>query len=462
MTSEQVMEPPGVTRLNPMASPLATIRPLVPTPYDHALARWYPLKPHAIQQSLTTDRIRFKVVPAGRRSGKTERVKRFMAREAMQVPGTYFMAAPTRDQVKRIFWNDMKLLSFSDVMPKPPSESDLIIYLPNGSSINLIGLDVPARMEGINWTGGCIDEIADVKGEAWAENISPALDTINPLHPDQRAWCILLGVPDGRNHYFDLAEYARTSGDPDWKLYTWFSSDILPADIIEAARRRMSLKQFQQEYEAAFTTSSGRIYDDYSEANCCHEKIQPHEQLGLTCDFNYAPMSSAIFVLRDDDILFLEEIILTSAVAQQTALEFVERYKDHANRSMVLYGDPAGKAGEKHYQESDFTSMEKVLREAGWHVTRKVAHSTLSIKAGQNAVRAKVCNAFGERSLFVNPNTAPYVHKSLNSGQLKPGSAFLETEDEWQHVGTAVRYAVDILFPVVVHSSGPIQLRGSL
>ena len=385
-----------------------------------------------------------------------------MAREAMRTPGTYFMAAPTRDQVKRIFWQDMKLLCFADIMPKAPSESELVIFLPNGSSISLIGLDVPARMEGINWSGGCIDELADVKGEAWSENISPALDTINPLHPDQRAWCILLGVPDGRNHYYDLAQYAKTSGDPDWRLYTWKSSDILPAEIIDAARRRMSARQFRQEYEASFETSSGRIYDDYNEANCCQERIQPHEQLNLTCDFNYAPMSSAIFVLRDNDILFLEEIILTSAVAQQTALEFVERYKDHDNKNMVLYGDPAGKAGEKHYQESDFTSMEKVLRAAGWYVTRRVARSTLSIKAGQNAVRAKIANAAGERSLFVNPNTAPYTHKSLNSGQLKKGSAFLEEEDEWQHVGTAVRYAVDILFPIVVHTSGQITMRGAL
>lgn len=433
-----------------------------PAAYERDLARWYPLIDHPVQHALVNDEHRFKVVPAGRRSGKTERAKRFVVREAMRTPGAYFCAAPTRDQVKRVYWQDVKKLSFCSVLPKAPSETELTIHYPNSSTLSLIGLDQPQRMEGSYWTGGIVDEIADVKEDAWATNISPALDTFDPSNHNRRAWCWLIGVPDGMNHYYDLAEYARTSSDPDWKIYTWPSSDILPPDVIEAAKKRMSLRHFRQEYEASFETSSGRIYDDYNEANCCQERIQPHEQLNLTCDFNYAPMSSAIFVLRDNDILFLEEIILTSAVAQQTALEFVERYKDHDNKNMVLYGDPAGKAGEKHYQESDFTSMEKVLRAAGWFVTRRVARSTLSIKAGQNSVRAKICNASGERSLFVNPNRAPYTHKSLNSGQLKPGSAFLETEDEWQHVGTAVRYAVDILFPVVVHSSGPIQLRGSL
>ncbi len=41
------------------------------------LARWYKLIPHPVQLSLVNDDVRFKVVPAGRRSGKTERAKRF-------------------------------------------------------------------------------------------------------------------------------------------------------------------------------------------------------------------------------------------------------------------------------------------------------------------------------------------------------------------------------------------------
>ena len=61
--------------------------------------------------------------------------------------------------------------------PRPPSESELKIFLPNGTEIHVIGLDQPQRIEGINWTGGIIDEIADVKGSALQENIMPALTT---------------------------------------------------------------------------------------------------------------------------------------------------------------------------------------------------------------------------------------------------------------------------------------------
>jgi len=411
--------------------------------------RWYRLKPHPIQQALITDQARFKVVPAGRRSGKTERAKRYVAKQAMANVGErYFIAAPTRDQVKKIYWSDMKALCFASLCSKPPSETDLIIYLDNGSEIHLIGLDRPERIEGILWTGGVIDEIADVKPDAWEANIRPALDTFNPERPEYRAWCWLIGVPDGLNHYYEMAEYAKTANDPDWRLYHWKSSDILPADVIASAKRQMSRKQYAQEYEASFETASGRIYEDYGPLNWTSETIRPHEQLLWYHDFNYTPLSSGIGVRRGSALYLLEEIILTSAVARQSALEFVERYKGHGNKNVLIYGDPAGRAGEKHGQQSNYTEIEAVLRSHGWTFTRKVKPAAPAIKDRQNAVRAKIANAAGERSLFVNPKTAPYTHKGLATVQLKDGSSFLEEETDYQHITTAVGYMTDYEFPV--------------
>lgn len=417
-------------------------------PYAQDLARWYPLKDHAVQTDLVNDQVRFKVVPAGRRSGKTERAKRFVVREAMREPGPYFVAAPTRDQVKRIYWNDLKRLGFCSIYQDKPKESELIIPFPNGSTISLIGLDQPQRMEGVLWAGGVIDEIADVKPGAWEENISPALDTFNPERPDYRAWCWLIGVPDGLNHYYDMAEYARTSGDPDWKLYTWKSSEILPEDVIEAAKRRMSPRQYKQEYEASFETATGRIYEDYGPHNYTKETIQSHEQLMWFHDFNFTPLSSGIGVRRGQALYCLDEIILTSAVSRQSALEFVEKYKNHQNRKVIVYGDPAGRAGEKHGHASDYTEMEQVLRANNWQVERKVKPAAPAIRDRQNAVRAKILNAKGETTLFVHPERCKYLHKGLATVTMKKGSTFLEDETEFQHITTAVGYCIDYEWPI--------------
>ena len=417
------------------------------------MERWYPLKDHPVQLALikaVSEGVRFPVVPAGRRSGKTERFKRFIAKEAMKRPGEkYFIGAPTHDQVKKIYWDDMKKLTLSCTHAKRPSESDRIIFMPNGTEIHLIGLDRPERIEGIQWTGGGIDEIADIKGKSWEAHILPALNTVNPTRPDYRAWCWLLGVPDGLNHYYEMAQYAETANDPEWALFHWKSSEILPADVIASAKRQMSSKQFRQEFEASFETATGRIYEDYSKANQTDAVIEPHEQLCWMHDQNYTPLSSSVGVVRNDDLYLLDEIVLTSAISRQSADEFVEKFRDHKNKHVLIYGDPAGRAGEKHGHASDYTDIEGVLRVNGWKFTRKVKKKAPAIKDRQNALRARIQNANGERHLFVNPNTAPWSHKGLATVQLQEGSTFQEDQkNDYQHITTAIGYMVDVEWPL--------------
>src|SRR3546814_19062818 len=97
-----------------------------------------------------------------------------------------------------------------------------------------------------------------------------------------------------------MAEYARTSGDPDYAYFHWKSSEILPADIIASAKRTMSRKQYLQEYEASFETASGRIYEDYDGRiggrNHTQHFMEPHEELFWMHDQNFTPLSSAIAV----------------------------------------------------------------------------------------------------------------------------------------------------------------------
>lgn len=427
------------------------------TPYlkaqlERSRARWYPLKSLDITDRLLLAvalGVRFPLVPAGRRSGKTEHFKRFLASRAMEEPGLYFAGAPTHAQAKKIFWKDLKELTFSCLHEKKPSESDLIIYLPNGSEIHVIGLDKPQRLEGIPWSGGGIDEFADVKATAWNENIYPAMNTFNPLKPDYKPWCWLFGVPDGLNHYYDLCKMAESGVDPAFKVFHWKSKEILTPEMLEAAARTMSPRQFRQEYEAAFETATGRIYGDYSKDNHTDRVIQSHEQLLWMHDQNFTPLSSAIGVREDNSLYLLDEIVLESAVSRQAAEEFIEKFKDHDNKHVLIYGDPAGRAGEKHGHKSDYDEIEDVLRLNNWSFERRVSPAHPAIKDRQNAVRAKILTASGERSLFVNPGVAKWCDKALSTVQLKKGSTFQEDQgNKYQHISTAIGYCVAYEWPI--------------
>ncbi len=140
---------------------------LVSSPNHDWTDRWTPLREHAEQRRLWWDKSRFKIVPAGRRSGKTELAKRKLVESLFRKtwhgqPGRFFAAAPTRDQAKRIWWQDLNDLLHPD-WKAVVSSSELKIRTGSGAELWVIGLDKPMRMEGVSWDGGVIDEYADCK-----------------------------------------------------------------------------------------------------------------------------------------------------------------------------------------------------------------------------------------------------------------------------------------------------------
>ena len=76
----------------------------------------------------------------------------------MTIPGLYFAAAPTRDQTKKIWWEDLKKLTFEPTHKKEPMVSTLVMYLANGSEIHVIGLDecVFVMKNGSIWNPFCL------------------------------------------------------------------------------------------------------------------------------------------------------------------------------------------------------------------------------------------------------------------------------------------------------------------
>jgi hypothetical protein len=127
---------------------------------------------------------------------------------------------------------------------------------------------------------------------------------------------------------------------------------------------------------------------------------------------------------------------------------------------VLIYGDPAGRAGEKHGHASDYTDIEDVLKAAGWRYTRKVKPAAPAIKDRQNAVRAKVLTADGTISLYINPLTAPWCHKGLATVQLQKGSTFQEDQkNKYQHITTAIGYCIDVEWPVIKNITTSTAIR---
>jgi hypothetical protein len=449
--------------------------------------RAYPLRPHAPGEAYSNSAYRFNVVPAGRRSGKTERAKRKVVgasfgdgpRGASTYDDpAYFCAAPTRDQAKAIYWNDIKKLVPPDLRVKT-SESDLMIRTVAGSEIWVVGMDKPERIEGRPWDGGILDEYGNMKPGAWGENVRPALS-------DRLGWCDLIGVPEGRNHYFDIAEYAQHSNDPDWAMFTWFSSDILPPGEIAAAKRQLDALVYQQEYEASFVNFTGRAYYPFASlTHCATLKYDPRRALALCFDFNVDPGVCAIvqeqqlpgqFERSPEGVPLLNRPIWGTGVIAEVWIpqnsntpavcrKVIELFGNHRG-PVICYGDATGGArGSAKVQGSDWDLIKATLLPAfGENLGFKVPSANPAERARVNAMNSRLKNTAGEIRCMVDRGGAPHVVTDLEGvTTLAGGSGELDKKANpmLTHISDALGYYVAREFPIANNQMVAVPVAGT-
>lgn len=429
-------------------------------------SRWNSLRPHPEQQRLINSDVRFRTVPAGRRSGKTEIAKRKLILSAMKgsdhsIP-RFFAGAPTRDQAKRIWWEDLKLLTPPDIMAGRPSESELTIYFTSGSQLVVVGMDKPERIEGVPWDGGVLDEYGNMKEKAWKEHVRPALS-------DRHGWCWFIGVPEGRNHYYDLDKQAKADTSGDWDSFHWKSADILPADEIQAAKRDLDELTYLQEYEASFISFEGRAYYSFDERyNTAKVKYNPKAPLILCLDFNVAPGTAAIIqektrfteghpVIGDSLTCIIGEVYIERNSNTVMVCNKIVHDWDQHEGLIYVYGDASGGAkGSAKVEGSDWELVRNIL---GNHFGRDrvyyhVKRSNPYERERVNAVNSRCKSMDGIVRLYVDPSKAPHVVKDFEGVQLvSGGSGEIDKvrNPKLTHLTDAIGYYLEYEFPV----SGP-------
>jgi hypothetical protein len=413
--------------------------------------RWTVLRPHPLQQAFLRSQARFIVVPAGRRSGKTEIAKRKIVIRALrsrhEFAPNYFFGAPTRDQAKRIFWKDLKALIHPDLYARRPSETELSLELINGATLWVVGMDKPERIEGTPWDGGVLDEYANMKPHAWAENVRPALE-------DRGGFCIFTGVPEGRNHYYEMYKAAQTRAD--WEAYTWKSSTVLPPAVIAAARLDLDPLSFEQEYEASFVNFQGRAYYPFDEAKHCanlRDRYDPHGDLIVCLDFNVNPGIAVIAQEMDlpmvksglapieiggakllGDMLapatqgtgIIGEVhIPNNSNTPAVVRKIIADWGKHQGRIFV-YGDATGGSRKTSaIAGSDWDLVKNGMYEffGRERVFMRVPRANPSERARLNAVNTRLSSGNGTIHMMVDPVAAPMTVKDFEGVRLLEGGS---------------------------------------
>lgn len=208
------------------------------------------------QQEVWADDTRFKVIAAGRRTGKTRLAAWLLIVNALaHARCSVFYVAPTQGQARDIMWG--LLLELAHDVIESTHTNNLQIRLINGSVISLKGADRPETMRGVSLQYLVMDEYADMRSYVWEEILRPAL-------ADRKGGALFIGTPMGRNHFYDLYTYAKISDDETYSAYHFTSYDnpLLDPQEIDAAKKSMSSFAFRQEFLASFEAKGSEMFKE--------------------------------------------------------------------------------------------------------------------------------------------------------------------------------------------------------
>jgi predicted phage terminase large subunit-like protein len=215
---------------------------------DISLLQW--------QQEVWNDPTRFKVVAAGRRTGKSRLAAYLLLVNALQTDrGNIFYVAPTQGQARDIMWNT--LLELGQGLIESSHINNLQIKLVNGIMISLKGADRPETMRGVSLKYLVLDEYADMKPDVWELILRPAL-------ADLKGSALFIGTPMGRNHFYELYKLAELGIDSDYKAwhYTSYDNPILEKEEVDKAKKSMSSYAFRQEFMASFEARGSEMFKE--------------------------------------------------------------------------------------------------------------------------------------------------------------------------------------------------------
>jgi len=388
-----------------------------------------------VQQTVSDDTNRFKVVVAGRRWGKSWLSMHEMAKYARFPNSKIFYVAPTYKMCKQILWDDLKEKFIRCRWAKKINESDLTITLVNGSQIYLRSGDNPDNLRGVSMDYLVMDEAAMIDQKMWTEVCRPALS-------DRQGGAMFITTPKGKGSWiYELWQGAHSQ--ENWKSfqYTTLDGGNVPPEEIDAARSELDERSFKAEYEASFVEYAGSIY--YNWDSSLH--IQPQDRdfkkneiLHVGMDFNVSPIVAMICRVNGNEISVIDEISMHGSNTYELAEELRNRYPD--NR-MWVYPDASGQAR----KTSSNTSDHHILRNSGFQL--KVKNINPPVKDRIAAVNSSLKSTDGSVKLHIDPKCKNLI-KCISGQTYKEGTQVPDKSGNLDHMNDALGYLVHWINPI--------------
>ncbi len=404
---------------------------------------------HEEQARLLSSTKRFKVVIAGRGSGKTEVAKRYLIMQPLATPrGLFFYIAPTLQQARNIAWQD-----FLELIPKEylknKSENTSTIRFTNGAELRIISGEKPERVEGVQWDGGVIDECSD-QSLFKLFNLS-----LGPAMTHKKAWCWLIGIPKrwgvGAKYFYEAFDQGL-SNDPDcpFESFHWHSSTVVDPEELDMRRRTLPPADFREQYEASRENTTGLVCPDFGEENIIKVKYDPTRPIIVGSDFNVNPMAWVLAQYKDKALYFFDELFLRNTTTQKTLDHLYHKYPTHTG-GWAFCGDATSNYRKTSAALTDYVQIDSDPR----FLNKKIAYpkKNPAVQDRITVVNAAICNAASQRRVFIDPNNCKNLISDLSYLSYDDKGEINKVGD-LSHMFDAFGYAVMQFLPM--HLARPV------
>lgn len=216
------------------------------------------LIPHDKQAEVIRSNARFKIIRAGRRSGKsTLEIEEMVFDAVTDRDRNIFYIAPTQIQARKIIWEALKsrLNGLGDI-----NESRLEVKLPTQdggySTIFVSGWENRENFRGMKAYKQVFDELDTMKDFfiGWQEIFRPALT-------DTGGGATFIGTPKKENpNLRRLEKIAET--DPDYQAFHFRTEDNphIPRTEIAKAKQELDYDTYRQEFDAEYLDNAGALF----------------------------------------------------------------------------------------------------------------------------------------------------------------------------------------------------------
>ena len=385
------------------------------------------------QKTISNDTARFRVVVAGRRFGKTFLAINELAKFARYPDQKCLYIATTYRQAKGVIWDDLLQLLHEKNWVKKVNLSELTVTLVNNSIITLRSSDNNQALRGTKWNFISLDEYASMDPATWDSILRPTLS-------DTEGHALFIGTPYGRNHFWDLYNNANTLDD--WSSYQFTTAqggNVAPAEI-EAAKRDMAEREFNQEYNATFEDAAGQIAYAFTQDNIKPApQLSPSNALHIGMDFNTDNFAACVMLQNRDTLHVIDEIMLQNASTGDMCKEIQQRY---GRRMIFVYPDASGN---QRKTSANGMTDHLILHNAGFKV--RTPKTNPAVKDAIAAVNSRLRSTTGDINLFIDPS-CKHTLDSMNKFTYKEGSRIPDKSSGYDHMFDALKYCVWQLFPI--------------